>query len=184
MKNRIKRSLTLILALISLISGRGIAMCRAETVETPLYILLEDAESEDLEVEYTHETDYGTKVPGYGTDNHGNRYGDVYYSNGESYWADLSLDGAYTEFAGTVFVQERIPMVGKSSGSAAFTVYADGKQIFSVNGFDGDMEPVSFRLDVRNVKVPTIETSDNGVTWPMGIGYMPGLVLGEAVLRK
>ena len=118
MKKLIILTLTLILALISLISGRGIAMCRAETVETPLYILLEDAESEDLEVEYTHETDYGTKVPGYGTDNHGNRYGDVYYSNGESYWADLSLDGAYTEFAGTVFVQERIPMVGKSSGSA------------------------------------------------------------------
>ena len=120
----------------------------------------------------------------FGTDNYGTQYATVLYSDANLYgWVDYYLGGEYTSFMGTLYINGRAVKEGYSHawGSASFSIYGDGKLLYSTSGFDSYQKPQTISVDVTGVEFLRIQFDQNyyydtGLSCPLACLGDPQLI--------
>lgn len=112
----------------------------------------------------------------YADDNYGNTYGSQYYSDEDTGYVEYNLDRRYTVLTGTLYVTDRALKEGYGHKweSLTFSVYGDGKLLYTTRGFNDHQRPMELRIDVSGVEFLQIRFDDNyyydtGMTWPIAI---------------
>ena len=119
-----------------------------------------------------------------GKDNFGNEYANIFYSAEDHGSVEYYLNGKYKELKGTLYVVDRALNNGYDHkwDEAAFSVYADGKLIYSTAGFTSHTKPLELILDISNVEYLQL-VYDNNFYYDIGHGW-PLTAFGNPMLLK